>query len=208
VYTDYIVVYKYIDNLSLSVSNIKFNYFIYVMDIDNEVELIVAFSKNGIIGNKNQIPWDIPEDLKRFRDLTINNIVVMGRKTFESLPSGPLKNRINIILTNKVVNVKDENNPNPNVIYANADNISTIIKNINQPYKSVFIIGGSEIYKLFINYCKIIHITYIDEDFDGDAYFPYDINYFIDNYKLITSKKYTSEKQNIKYKYYTFYNKT
>jgi len=64
-------------------------------------ELIVACTKDGIIGYNNKIPWHIPEDLKYFRNTTLNSIVIMGRKTFESLPNGYLKNRINIVITNK-----------------------------------------------------------------------------------------------------------
>ena len=66
------------------------------------VSLIVAKSKNNVIGNKGRIPWYIPNDLKRFKELTTNNVVIMGRKTFESLPKEyrPLPNRVNIILSN------------------------------------------------------------------------------------------------------------
>ena len=80
-----------------------------------EIKFIVAQSKNRVIGNNNTIPWYVPEDLKRFRDLTLHSIVVMGRKTFESLPNGPLKNRINIVITNNPKDVLYENkNKNKN----------------------------------------------------------------------------------------------
>jgi dihydrofolate reductase len=171
------------------------------MQIHNEMELelIVAFSKNFVIGNENKLPWRIPEDLKRFKELTTNNIVVMGRKTFESLPSGPLKNRINIVLTKQNIsdaNVTDANVIDANVIYTNFEKFPSIIQNFND--KKIFIIGGSEIYNLFLPYCKIIHITYIHEDYKGDSYFPYKINYFIDNYNL------SSKIENDRFSYYTF----
>ena len=63
-------------------------------------ELIVAFNKKGVIGKDNTIPWHVPEDLKYFQKTTKGHIIVMGRKTYESLPNGPLKNRINIVITN------------------------------------------------------------------------------------------------------------
>ena len=74
-------------------------------------ELLVAMSENGVIGNENRIPWHIPEDLIRFKEVTKNSIVIMGRKTFNSLPIGPLKNRINIVLSKTYENnqSKEEN---------------------------------------------------------------------------------------------------
>jgi dihydrofolate reductase len=119
-------------------------------------ELIVASDKNGVIGNNNTIPWHIPEDLKRFRQLTLNNIVVMGRKTFESLPNGPLKDRINIVITQNPHQYKNTDS----VIYSNMENVFDIIKH-NSENKKVFIIGGSEIYKLFFNNCSTIHHTLV-----------------------------------------------
>lgn len=135
-------------------------------------ELIVACTKDGVIGCNNMIPWYIPEDLKYFRNTTINNIVIMGRKTFESLPNGYLKNRINIVLTNKKIT-------NPNVIFTNYENIFSIIEKLQtEETKKIFIIGGSEIYRLFFNYCDTIHLTVIDNTITGDIIFPYQIKQF------------------------------
>ena len=67
-------------------------------------ELIVAMSKNGVIGNNNKLPWYIPEDLVNFSELTKGHIIIMGRKTFESLPNGPLKNRLNVVLSRTIYN--------------------------------------------------------------------------------------------------------
>ena len=119
-------------------------------------ELIVASDKNGVIGINNTIPWHIPEDLKHFRQLTLNNIVVMGRKTFESLPNGPLKDRINIVITQNSHQYKNTDS----VIFTNMENAFDVIKH-NRANKKVFIIGGSEIYNLFFNYCSIIHLTQV-----------------------------------------------
>ena len=84
------------------------------------------------------------EDLKYFRNTTINNIVIMGRKTYESLPNGYLNNRMNIVITNKYLDYKN---------------------------KKIFIIGGSEIYKLFCDYCDTIHLTMINNNILGDIIF-------------------------------------
>jgi dihydrofolate reductase len=135
------------------------------------------------------IPWHIPEDLKYFRNTTINNIVIMGRKTFESLPCGYLKNRINIVITNK-----SYNNLNPNIIFTNYQNIFSIIEKLQtEENKKIFIIGGSEIYRLFFDHCNIIHLTVIDNNITGDIIFPYQINQFI---KPKYSTIYKSDKLN------------
>jgi dihydrofolate reductase len=164
-------------------------------------ELIVALSQNGIIGDNNKIPWYIPEDLYRFSKITKNSILIMGRKTFDSLPNGPLNNRIHIILS------RDENNTksNENVIFVNMQKIFDTIKRVNIENKKIFVIGGSEIYKLFIHYCKIIHITMIYDNVYGDIFFPYDNEYLLKYYDIIDkSDMLCSKNGNMKYQYITF----
>ena len=109
------------------------------------VSLIVAKSKNNVIGNKGRIPWYIPNDLKRFKELTTNNVVIMGRKTFESLPKEyrPLPNRVNIILSN-------DKSYNKNCCIV-CDNLKTAIKKAGNN-KEIFIIGGGEVYKEGLKY--------------------------------------------------------
>lgn len=163
----------------------------------SDFEMLVAVDNNNAIGSNNTIPWYIPEDLKRFQDITKNNIVVMGRKTFESLPNGKLKNRINIVITNNITNMNNE----PDLIFTNMNNFYTIIDNIKNN-KKVFIIGGSEIYKLFYNNCKLIHLTKVYLESDGSIYFPIDIN----NYKITyKSDVFISKNNNIKYQYYEYH---
>jgi dihydrofolate reductase/thymidylate synthase len=144
-------------------------------------EVIVACTITGGIGKDGNIPWKISSDLKNFYKLTIdkpenkNNILIIGRKTFESIGSKPLKNRINIIISKTLNEQKD-------IIIANdfisALNISNNMTNI---YK-IFVIGGSEIYKEAIKHplCKTIHLTLIKHDIDCDTYFPIDL---LSNYK-------------------------
>lgn len=144
-------------------------------------ELIVAVNQDGIIGVNNTIPWHIPEDLQRFKRMTEGHIVIMGRKTYDSLPpkNRPLKNRVNIVLTTspELYFNKDEKK---NVCFTRMENLSNVIKEnlVGGVAKRIFIIGGSEIYDLFIDYCSIIHMTrvYFKVDLNDDAtisFFPF-----------------------------------
>lgn len=127
--------------------------------------LIVAYDKNRLIGKDGKMPWYIPGELKRFRQLTENNVVIMGRKTFEGL-NGPLPNRINIILTRK----KDYSADGCYV----ADSIENAIDMCHKlwPEKDIFIGGGAQIYKQAIDLVDTLFITEIDGEFEGDTYFP------------------------------------
>lgn len=139
--------------------------------------MIVAHSLNNVIGHDNNIPWTVPEDLKYFSTMTQNSIIIMGRKTFESLPNGPLKNRVNIVITKNIID-----SDNNNVIYANMDNIFNVIEEQQKIcLRKVFVIGGSEIYKLFFEYCKIIYVTLIHINVDGDILFPFDMDGLVGN---------------------------
>jgi dihydrofolate reductase len=165
-----------------------------------DLELIVAASQNGIIGYKNNIPWHIPEDLQHFKKITQNSIIIMGRKTYESLPNGPLPNRLNIVLTRT-----PEKNDNENVIFTNIDNLFTnIIKHKTEKQK-VFVIGGCEIYSLLIRYCVLLHITIIYDDVKGDCMFPISGEYIQSYYNLIDkSEIFVSSVNNTKYQYMTY----
>jgi len=175
------------------------------------MELIVAFAKNNIIGNNDNIPWHIPEDLIRFRHITQNNVIVMGRKTFESFPNGPLKDRIHIVLTrtppSDTTTTTTTTTTYPNVFFVNTENLKETI----EPYKDskkIFVIGGREIYDLLIDYCDIIHITLVDLEPDGDVVFSYTLDYFVKKYGLFyESNLFESKKDGVKYKYFTFYKK-
>ena len=129
------------------------------------VSLIVAKSENNIIGNKGRIPWHIPNDLKRFKELTTNNVVIMGRKTFESLPKEfrPLPNRVNIILSRDKNHIID--------CCMVVDDLKKAIRKAGSD-KEIFIIGGGEIYKEGFKYVDKIYLTEVDGEFEGDTYFP------------------------------------
>lgn len=123
--------------------------------------MIAAVDKNGGIGNEGKLLARISEDLKRFRALTTKSCVVMGRKTFESLPNA-LPNRINIVLT------KDKSYKAEGAIVAH--DVKTVLEaDINE----IIVIGGEEIYKQFIGDATTIHLTHILFTFsEVDSYFP------------------------------------
>ena len=187
-------------------------------------ELIVALNKNGIIGINNKIPWHIPEDLLRFKKMTEQHIVVMGRKTFESLPplNRPLKNRINIVLTSTPE--KYEYNKSENLLFSNAEKVFELIhtaRSAAPEAKKVFIIGGSDIYKLFLNYCSTLHVThvYLDKELYADtiyadtiyagtiSYFPYSFDDLFAKGFLLQEEKpemLSSKNETVKFKYSTY----
>ncbi|MBC5626551.1 dihydrofolate reductase [Clostridium sp. NSJ-49] len=156
------------------------------------ISLIVAIAQNNVIGGDNKLLWHISDDLKRFKKITSGNTIVMGRKTFESLPE-VLPNRKHIILT------RDKNytvdNPSVEVIH----NINDIINNFKNSPVEVFIIGGGEIYNQFINSVDKIYLTKVFKNFEGDTTFP-EIDY--NNWNItFESEIFTDEKSNINYQF-------
>ena len=129
------------------------------------IAIIVGMTKDRVIGKDNQLPWHIPEELKSFKELTTNQIVIMGRKTYDSLPSKfrPLPNRHNIVLSESMG-------------FQEGIDVCTSIEDTLQVAKSynkdIFIIGGSTTYREFLPIADTMFISYIKGDFDGDSYFP------------------------------------
>ncbi len=149
-------------------------------------ELIVACDKNGAIGASasNTIPWHVPEDLAHFRQITTetpNSVIVMGRKTFESFGGKPLKDRIHIVLTK---NPALHRGNFRNVHFADYENVPYLF----DKYKThrLFIIGGREIYDMFFDMCKVIHLSIIHIDSGGDVLFPINMSALFDetNYTI------------------------
>lgn len=128
------------------------------------ISIISAHSKNHVIGKNNRIPWNFPQDLKYFREKTKGHTVVMGRKTYESMGRA-LPNRINIVVSR-----------NPE--YALPDAItSTSLENAlkiarEKEKEEIFIIGGSEIYRIGLPFADKLYITLVKGDYEGDAFFP------------------------------------
>lgn len=128
------------------------------------LSIIVAVAENNVIGKDNQLIWHLPEDLKRFKQLTTGHTIIMGRKTFESL-GRVLPNRKHVVLckSNKL-EIQDEN----------VEVISDIklLDRYIQSEEESFVIGGASIYELLMPYVNKMYITKIHQDFEGDVYFP------------------------------------
>ena len=128
-----------------------------------KIHLIWAQEINGGIGKNGKLPWHISEDLQNFKKLTLDSTILMGRKTWESLPNRPLSNRRNIVLSSKEV---------PDVeCYIS---IEECIKKLNnEGIDKLFVIGGSTVYRNFIHRADELHITDVDKMTKGiDTYFP------------------------------------
>lgn len=126
------------------------------------VNLIVARSRNGVIGKDGKLPWRLPEDLKFFKAKTLGHHVVMGRHTWESIGQKALPERSNIVLTSN----SDYKAKNAFV----SSSLEDVLGRLNSD-ETVFIIGGAELYKHALPYVKRAWITEIDADFEGDATF-------------------------------------
>ena len=150
-----------------------------------KITIVAAIASNNVIGQKNSLPWDIPEDLKRFKQLTSGNTILMGRKTFDSI-GRPLPNRTNIVMT------RDTNYQKEGIeIVFDEREALNLIKDLNQ---EVFIIGGSKIYELFEPWATSLMITRVLKDFKGDAFFP-EINW--NNWQIESKEEFLDEKSGI-----------
>ena len=140
------------------------------------VSQIVAIAKNRVMGVNNTLPWHLPEDMKFFRDKTKGHIMIMGRKTFESLGK-PLPHRLHIIITSN----KSYTYNHPLVLVAaNLEEALQMAKtHLAHWPEEVFIIGGSGVFKESFPYVHKIYLTMIDKDFQGDVLYPeFPVNQF------------------------------
>lgn len=133
------------------------------------LSLIVAFAKNNVIGNKNTLPWHLPEDLKRFKALTMGHHIIMGRKTYESL-GRLLPGRTTVIVTrNKSYKVEGA------LIANSLEAAIALSKDDDEP----FLIGGAELYKVGLKLATRLYITHVHAEFEGDAFFAdIDLNHW------------------------------
>jgi dihydrofolate reductase len=130
----------------------------------NGLTLVAAVAKNGVIGDSNALPWHLPEDLKHFKQLTSGYAVIMGRKTWESLPLRfrPLPGRLNIVLTR-----------DPSYVATGASVVHTLQEALKVGAGgTAFIIGGAELYAHALPLADRLELTEIDRDFPGDVFFP------------------------------------
>ena len=128
------------------------------------LSIIVAKAKNNIIGKDNKLLWHLPDDLKRFKELTTGHNIIMGRKTFESL-GRVLPNRKHIVFTqNPDFKIDDEN---VQIVHSMLE-----IQEYIESKEENFVIGGAMIYNLLMPYVTKMYVTEIDKDFEGDTFFP------------------------------------
>lgn len=128
------------------------------------LSIIVAIAQNGAIGKDNDLLWHLSSDLKRFKKLTTGHPVVMGRRTWDSLPKKPLPGRQNIVMTN-----------NPDFAVEGA----TVVHSVNELFKTlkdcdeeVFVMGGAAIYQTLLPFTNRLYITRVYRDYGADVYFP------------------------------------
>jgi len=132
------------------------------------IHLIAAMDRNRGIGKNNQLLWNLPEDMKHFINMTNGKIVLMGRKTHESIGK-KLPNRINLIMTRD----KEYSSDGCYIINSLEEFLKLYDDELLEPEDDVFIIGGAEIYEIFMPLAERLHITIIDHVFeDADAFFP------------------------------------
>lgn len=133
---------------------------------------IVAMSKNRVIGHKGGLPWHIPEDTQYFRDKTKGHCLVMGRKTFQSIKN-PLKQRLNVVVT-RDEDWSPSNAQDTVVVHSIQEALDFCQVQIKEKLwpEEIFIGGGSEIYRQTLDVTDRIYLTLIEEDYEGDTFFP------------------------------------
>lgn len=132
------------------------------------ITLIAGISIENCIGKNGTLPWHIPQDMRHFRELTTGHCVIMGRKTWESIPAKyrPLPNRKNVVISRQ----KDYPLPNEVDLYSDLDEA---LQSCKDKHEKVYIIGGEQIYQATIDQAHSLEITHIDQKIeDGDAFFP------------------------------------
>ena len=147
------------------------------------ISLIVAASTNNVIGFQGDLPWRLSADLKRFKELTMGKPIVMGRKTYESI-GRPLPGRQNIVITRQ----RGFSAEGCDVVASVEDAIATA-----GDAEETMVIGGSEIYSLFLPQAGRLYLTRVHTDVDGDAYFP-EIN--ADDWQLVDEESHTADESN------------
>ena len=149
------------------------------------ISFVAAMGKNRVIGKDSDLPWgrSLPSDLKHFHDMTLGKPVIMGRKTHESIGK-PLPDRTNIIIT------RDQSYKAEGCIVVHT--IDEALKAAGNA-EEVMVIGGSQIYKEFLPRANRMYLTFIDEEFQGDTYFP---EYNIEEWKEISYKEHERDAEN------------
>ncbi len=152
---------------------------------NQKVKLIVALGKQNQIGLKGSMPWHLPEDLKNFKKTTLDNIVIMGRKTFESIGK-PLPKRINFVITSNPGNINEYE-------VCLFPSLKKALEKAQKMQKEIYIIGGASIYNQALDLIDEMIITEVDYHGEADTYFP-EINF--DQWKEIERLKFEKNEKN------------
>jgi len=134
------------------------------------ISLIAAMGRNRVIGNKNTLPWKLPADMKRFRELTKGKMVIMGKKTFDSIGK-PLSGRTNVVITKEDIEIPGcfvTHSIDGSILHGYAGTG----REDEKSWDEIMVIGGASIYARFLPLADRIYLTHIDADFEGDAWFP------------------------------------
>ena len=148
------------------------------------ISIIVAIAQNNAIGKNNELLWHIPADMRRFKQLTLGHMVIMGKKTHLSISLKPLPNRKNIVITDD----PDDHFEGCTTVFSIDEALKLCI-----PSEETFIIGGASVYSQFLPYSNRLYLTKVYQDFDGDVFFP-EINY--DDWKLISEENFPPDDKN------------
>jgi dihydrofolate reductase len=149
------------------------------------LKILVAFDENRVIGKNNALIWHLPADLKRFKALTTGHVIIMGRKTFESIGK-PLPNRTTIVISRQT-DLQIEG-----VILANSVE-EAILKAKSITREDIYIVGGAEIYTLSMPVADQILVTQLHDIFEGDAFFP---EISPENWKVKDKERGVTDEQN------------
>jgi dihydrofolate reductase len=150
------------------------------------ISLIVAKSQNNVIGIDGKLPWHLKDDLQYFKKITTNHHILMGRKTFESLPNGPLPQRMHLVVSNQ----SRENTDN---VFWFTSILRAIKHAERQGEKELFIIGGAQIYKNVLSLVDRIYLTEVQAVVAGDTYFP---ELSLKNWKNVSSSSFEKSDKN------------
>jgi len=150
------------------------------------ISFVWAEAKDHVIGVNGHLPWKLPNDMKRFKDVTTGHPIVMGRKTYESFPNGPLPNRLNIVISRN----PDYQVPESVVLITDKSQLSQYV----QPDAEVMVIGGEGIFKLFKDDVDKLYLTKIDHEFAGDTKM---VALDYDNFTLVEKKEGIMDDKNI-----------
>ncbi len=157
--------------------------------IHNNISIIVAIAENFAIGKNNDLLFHLPNDLKRFKEITSGHTIIMGRNTLLSLPKWPLPNRRHIVITDK----PDDNFPGCETVFS-VDEAIEKVKNEEE----AFIIGGGMIYRQFFPIAGKLYLTLVHKSFDADVYFP-EIDF--SEWKEVKRDDFHDEKNGFDYSY-------